>query len=229
MILKHYWKPIREVEKHVERACGQAQHVLDIGASPAHTFGPATTTVGWDGDVKRDLERSALELAASFVYCRHTIEDLANPEHLLSEIATLGCDGYIETPSPLAELTRGVDAWLAPHRGYLHHRWLVWSHEGVLYLLPKYPIVELTPEFDCTAELNQGPQCWNTHHLWEGRLKYKVLRNEQDFKMSDLRLAWFGPTPIQYTNLLQQAQEQYRVSNAAFWKSLSLTPATAAA
>jgi hypothetical protein len=46
-----------------------------------------------------------------FVYSRHVLEDSWNPFALCEEMSRVGKSGYIETPSPIVELGRGVDQY----------------------------------------------------------------------------------------------------------------------
>src|ERR1700733_6220826 len=80
--------------------------------------------------------------AFDFAYCRHVLEDLYNPFLLCTEMARVAMAGYIQTPSPLAEVCRGVDGNSPSWRGYQHHRFLIWDRNGILCFLSKYPIIE---------------------------------------------------------------------------------------
>jgi SAM-dependent methyltransferase len=217
MTVRKYWRPLPETEQYVAALVpDNARLVVDVGANPSHRFARAHKMVGWEGDVRCDLELAALPFGlqeVDFLYCRHTLEDLANPEPLLREIARVARGGYLETPSPLAELSRGVDAGWAAHRGYIHHRWLLWSDGGVLHVLPKYPIVErlASPPCDCLP-LDGGRDnrwLWNTAHAWTGRLDYRVYKHEVDF---DLSLQSERCAPLEYLALLQRACEEARAS-----------------
>ena len=80
-----------------------------------------------------------------FIYCRHVLEDLWNPFHLCAEMSRVGKMGYIETPSPIAELCCGVDGDGTKdvvYRGYHHHRWFIWRRGVELVFMPKWPLVE---------------------------------------------------------------------------------------
>jgi SAM-dependent methyltransferase len=163
--------------------------VLDIGGSAHHRFGPAHKTIGWEGDISLDLMRDRLPFddgEADFVYCRHTIEDLADPTHLLSEIQRIAKAGHIETPSPLAETTRGVDAQ-GDHVGYAHHRWLCASDGTTLVCLAKYPIIERLPVTDYWDLLQHEPLLWNTYHEFTGLLKFQVLQHESGINLNILK------------------------------------------
>jgi ubiquinone/menaquinone biosynthesis C-methylase UbiE len=41
-----------------------------------------------------------------FVYCRHVLEDLIYPFRVIKEMQRVAKAGYIETPSPMAELKK---------------------------------------------------------------------------------------------------------------------------
>lgn len=201
-----FWHPY-----NTDRICSRVEElkcnfVVDIGAS-AHKFPMAHETVGWEADRKVDLDNDPLpydDQSVDFVYCRHTIEDLANPEHLLREIRRVAKAGYIETPSPKAELTRGVDAY-GTHLGYTHHRWLVFQQKDKkLLLLPKYPIIERLPIPDQWERLKNGPAMWNTEYFWTGPLNFKVLKNELDFHLGRIDER---TVPVQYLDWLISALE----------------------
>jgi SAM-dependent methyltransferase len=182
-----YWGPQPD---DVNNVCAfvqelNAKRIVDIGGRASHTFPLATESVGWEGTHNIDFEFERLpydDQSVDFVYSRHTIEDLANPQHLLSEIRRVAKAGYLETPSPQAELTRGVDAH-GDHVGYVHHRWICYSRDGEFVALPKYPIVERMPLADSWYTLARGEK-WNTRHFFEFPLRFKILRNEIDFDLS---------------------------------------------
>lgn len=182
-----FWGPNRNDHNRVLRAvkaCG-AKQVVDIGGRSDNLFPLATESIGWEGTHKLDLDHDRLPYddgSVDFVYCRHTLEDLANPGHLLAEIQRVAKAGWLETPSPQAELTRGVDA-SGDHVGYAHHRWVCYVQDGVFTALPKYPVVERMPLVDSWHALIGG-EGWNTRHLFEAPLRFKVLRNEIDFNLS---------------------------------------------
>lgn len=165
----------------IAKLIGEGAHVLEIG--PGLTPLPQTThTVGRYGEnvtTVCDVETWPLPFGDKefdFVYCRHVVEDLHNPHLLLREMGRVADAGFIETPSPLAEITRGVDgpegmtcAW----RGYHHHRWFVWEHEGALNLMGKYPILEtlsIPGEDEIRALLGTRPAFWNTYFAWDDTL-----------------------------------------------------------
>jgi hypothetical protein len=58
-----------------------------------------------------------------YVICSHTLEDIRDPVWVCSEINRIGKRGYIEVPSLLSELSRGVES--RHYAGRNHHRWLI--------------------------------------------------------------------------------------------------------
>lgn len=70
-----------------------------------------------------------------FVLCTQTLEDVRDPVRVCAEMTRVGKAGYIETPSAVCELTRGIESpfWC----GWKHHRWLVREKDGGLAFLAK--------------------------------------------------------------------------------------------
>ncbi|MGE0367276.1 MAG: hypothetical protein AB7Q00_16250 [Phycisphaerales bacterium] len=135
-----------------------------------------------------DLESDYLawqEQSVDLLVCRHTLEDLLNPGHLLHGIQRCARGVYLETPSPLAELSRDTDAGEdVPWRGYRHHHWICWSAGGIFHLLPKHSLVEhILPEQDL-GDLSI-PDHWITRHYSETPVEFKVYRNELDYHLGD--------------------------------------------
>lgn len=122
-----------------------------------------------------------------FIYCRHVLEDLWNPFHLCAEMSRVGKMGYIETPSPIAEMCRGVDGDGTKdsiYRGYHHHRWFVWRRGDELVFIPKFPLVESikADEEWIDSALRAGPQYWNTYHPWMDEIAVRHLQNPLDYE-----------------------------------------------
>lgn len=157
-----------------------------------------------------DLSHEALPFddgEVDFLYARHVLEDLADPLNLLHEIARVAKAGYIETPSPVAELCRGVDGGSPPWRGYHHHRTICWvedepdNTDAVLHLVAKYPIIEHLSldtietwldagsgqEMPITLEyrLNEGPLNWNTYVFFDQGIDWKLHEHDVDMKVWD--------------------------------------------
>lgn len=192
-----FWAPYEPVQKLVESVIPNNALVVEVG--PGHIpFQGATEFVDWQdwdnfggGKVHfLDLNTDALpyaEKSVDFIYCRHTLEDIYNPFWLCREMQRIAKAGYIETPSPLAEVCRGIDGSSLPWRGYVHHRYLVWEDEDTLNFLPKYPLIEYLDFGQEEAEiidlLNTSPMYWNTHFFWDDSIPFKRLEHDQTFKV----------------------------------------------
>lgn len=175
------WNPIPSHLAALERRVldKDCKLILDIGGNNNCRFSLAHQTVGWEGDVRLDLCHDRLPWeggSVDFVYCRHTIEDLADPTHLLREIRRVAKSGLIETPSPMAETTRAVDAQ-GDHLGYKHHRWICATVGGVLTCLAKYPFIERLPLDDHWRLLQTDPLAWNNYHEFENPLEFRVVQH----------------------------------------------------
>jgi len=187
---KHHWAPVPQVLAFLEAKFGGGK-VLDVG--PGHSPLPwATSSVdfvdvpGAVNQVKCDLTKEPLpfpDKSFDFVYCRHLLEDSWNPFPICEEMSRVGRAGYVETPSPVAEMCRGVDGSSPAYRGYHHHRFIIWEHMGELRFISKYPLVEYLSFNDASlvAALRQGPKYWNTYYLWTDRINVKHRQSPLDF------------------------------------------------
>jgi len=203
---KNFWRPIPIVMQWLtERIIRPSDRVIDIGCG--HCPFPRAN-VGVDMLSRSELEKIWDELKVEkrpatvqcdlteplpfndkefdFVFCRHTVEDMGWPFPLLREMARIGEAGYIETPSPIAELTHGADGYgnSAMYRGYYHHRFVVWVEDGRLNLVSKYPMVEHYQYDEAKLEdaLRPGPELWNTYYLWSSEIAWKHHQNALDFE-----------------------------------------------
>lgn len=213
--LAKFWQPLNSITEHVARAAKPRQ-IYDVGGRADRSF-LGTNSVGPEGKIKRDLESDMVTLhnLQEFLYCRHTIQGLSNPQYLLQHISRDNVAGYIETPSPLAELTRGVDGSGFGHRGYIHHRWIVGFLDGVLTLVPKYPIVEflrLSSVQTYSSCLSKGPLQWNTYYLFkEDGFDFRILRHERDFRLDRF---------TEYIDLLDDLVYQTIYNNSQEWSKI---------
>ncbi|MEE3717828.1 methyltransferase domain-containing protein [Tumidithrix elongata RA019] len=179
--------------------------VVEIG--PGYSpFPPATEFIDWkDGQLSiSDIRVHCLDInkdrlpyedkSVDFIYCRHVLEDIYNPLWVCEEMARVAKAGYIETPSPLAECSRGVDADSPNWRGYVHHRYVVWVHDGKLTFLPKYPIIEhfnlMEVEDEIIELLNSSPLYWNTYFFWNDSFEVNFLQSDQDFNFPKSYQEW---------------------------------------
>lgn len=214
----HHWAPVPQVLEFLESQFG-GKRVLDVG--PGHSPLPwATTSVdfvnvpGVPNLINCDLSKDRLPFSDNsfdFVYCRHMLEDMFDPFPICEEMSRVGKAGYIETPSPVAEMCRGVDGGAPPYRGYHHHRFVVWSHIGELRFVSKYPLVEHLrfDEGNLVGSLRSGPRYWNTYHLWTDSLMLKHHQSPLDFDI-----------PRDYSILLADAVRQSKTSADVFWRQM---------
>lgn len=122
-----------------------------------------------------------------FAICCGTLEDIRDPVRVCREMSRVAKAGYVETPSPLMELTRGVDPRGRAYVGYCHHRWLVDVEEGGLIFLfkPHFLIksrrFHLPPRFALRLR-REGRDV--TALFWEGELrareKMNLIREEME-------------------------------------------------
>lgn len=218
---KKYWPPIETLVNWLANRLPANALVLEIG--PGYVpFPRATTFVDYrelpqlpkDRVFSIDMNDTALPFADKsfdFIYCRHVIEDMYDPFMLLKEMDRVGKAGYIETPSPMAELGRGVDGSSPPFRGYHHHRNICWVYEGELRLIAKYPIIEYIrfTEEDITGWLREGPKLWNTYYLWEDKIRFKHIQSGPDFVITR-----------DYSSILKNAMDQSVLSSGIFWHDI---------
>lgn len=172
------------VQSLCSRLVSFPDRILDVGCGTA-PFPKATHLMDFNNSqipnktvFKVDLDFEQFPYSDSyfnFTYCRHTLEDIQNPQHAFREITRVSKSGFIETPSPLVELLRGVDGPANAHlyRGYIHHRYIVWSDmaTNTLYFLPKYPLIESIINEDtlkwCKYLANHYPVYWNNYYFWD--------------------------------------------------------------
>ena len=138
--------------------------------------------------IEKDIDTDKFEdtyKSVDFIYARYILEDIQNPDFAINEFERIAKNGYIETQSPLAEITRGIDETGITgnnnHRGYLHHRYIIWveAETNTLCFIPKYSIIE-TINIDKTFQkkviniLNNYPIYWNTYYMWDESKPIKI-------------------------------------------------------
>lgn len=218
---KKFWAPVDQVVQWLANRLPEDAKVLEIG--PGYVPFPRTTmfvdykdlpNIPSDKKISIDLATQKLpfeDKSFDFIYCRHVLEDMYNPFLLVDEMSRVGKAGYIEMPSPIAELGRGVDGGSPPYRGYHHHRFMAWVHEGQLRFISKYPFVEYLrfTEEDIASSLREGAQYWNTYYLWTDKINYAHRQNGPDYDV-----------PRDYASILKSAMDQSRISSGMFWLEL---------
>jgi SAM-dependent methyltransferase len=199
-IVNHYWSPNPIITEYLCDTIEESSIVFDVGCGSKYTIFPkATHVLGIKiGDIPEKLKKVDFDLdfdkfnydkdSFDFVYCRHTLEDIQNPQNAFNEIVRIGKRGYIETPSPLIEIMKYAEK--VSYRGYIHHRYIIWSDSdtNTLFFLPKYPIIEsiiLSEELEGKFRyiLNNYPVYWNNYYTWDvnNPPKIHVYRNEINF------------------------------------------------
>jgi len=204
-----YWHPdAKLIDWLTNKKIHPNARVLEIGPGTV-PFGRADYYVdfvdvpGLKNFVKLDAATSILPFADKefdFIYCRHVLEDSWNPFNLCEEMSRVGKAGYIETPSPLAELGRGVDGGSPPFRGYHHHRWIIWAAGAELRFITKYAFCEYVKfEEDKIDDALKTARFWNTYFLWEDRINFKHIQSPLDYSI-----------PKDYAKLLADAMAMSR-------------------
>ena len=110
--------------------------------------------------------------------------------------------GYIETPSPLIESMKNIDASDFSHKycGYIHHRYIVWSNieKNEIYFLPKYScILDHMLEFNSETKntiykiINNYPVYWNNYFLYDTKRKPNIImyKNGVNFNKKERKMA----------------------------------------
>ncbi len=194
---KKYWQPDPKVINWLtSKRIAETDKVLEIGPGTV-PFRRSNVYVDFVdvGGLEPEKPFFRIDVATSklpfddksfdFVYCRHTLEDVWNPFSLCDEMSRVGKAGYIECPSPAAELCRGIDGSSPPFRGYHHHRWIIWSANRQLRITPKYPIIEyMNFNEGEIEELLKTARYWNSCYLWSERINYQHRQSPFDYTIS---------------------------------------------
>ncbi len=213
-----HWAPIPRVLDYLSSIIPEGAKVLDVG--PGHApFKRATHSVdfvdvpGVPNLTKCDLGNEPLpygDKEFDFVYARHILEDMWNPFALIKEMQRVGKAGYIECPSPIAELGRGVDGGSPPFSGYHHHRWIVWIFGKELRFITKYPFVEYC-RFDSAKidGLLGQDRYWNSYYLWENEINLVHRQSPLDFSI-----------PRDYALILNEAIDRSVENTDILWSQM---------
>lgn len=133
----------------------RATHIVDMltRAEARATFGryfndPPIADANWIAvDVCDSKPLPFPDKFFDFVVCSHTLEDIRDPIRVCQEMSRVAKAGYIECPSPLLELTKGVDRAGGSWVGYAHHRWIVSTASGGLEFVMKPHFVHGSTRF----------------------------------------------------------------------------------
>ena len=198
-----YWGPNATIIKTIEQLCmtNKYDKILEIGPGTV-PFNLATEFIGCNETIKHhyidiDIDKELFpyeDKQIDFIFCRHVLEDIQNPDFALSEIFRTCKSGYIETPSPLIEITKNVDIHSLSNMycGYIHHRYIVWSNikKNEIYFLPKYSCIldHMLNSKDSKIYLiiNKYPVYWNNYFLYDNKDKPTVImyKNGVNFNLT---------------------------------------------
>jgi len=210
-VIKKHWYPIKEIEHCLIKFCNNNNYknILEIGPG-LHQFPLANKFVGYNEKINNyvslDIDEEKLpfnEKEIDFIYSRHTLEDIQNPNFAMSEIIRCCKSGYIETPSPLIEVAKGVDGYNNNnlYGGYIHHRYIIWSdiEKCEIYFLPKYSnIIDnfITLNDNHYDLINNEPYIWNNYFIWKDKQpKITMYKNGINYYL----------TPENYCNVINIA------------------------
>ena len=217
-----YWHPdTKLIDWLTSKVIPDGANVLEVGPGTvpfqrANAYVDFVDIPGLDNFTKADVATGVLPFSDKtfdFVYCRHVLEDSWNPFQICDEMSRVAKAGFIETPSPIVELGRGVDGGSPPFRGYHHHRWIVWTAAKELRFVTKYPFVEyLKFEEDKIDYALKTQRYWNTHYLWQDKINYRHWQSPMDYSI-----------PTSYTSVLAEAMALSRTSTDEIYFPINAT------
>ena len=190
---KFYWYPNAIVNNMVKDYCVKnnlTEKVLEIGPGVVPFF-LSTDFIGCNEKIKNyidiDIDKDVFtyqDKIFDFIYCRHVLEDIQNPDFALKEIMRVSKGAvYIETPSPLIETMKNIDANELSYKycGYIHHRYIVWSSikRNEIYFLPKYSCILdhylQMEDYKAYNIVNNYPVYWNNYFIFNAENPPKVI------------------------------------------------------
>ena len=221
-----HWAPIKNIKDYICKHIPDGAKVLELGPG-SEPLPKATHFCGWSNGEKQkfpnyevvDFSKDKLpykDKEFDFVYARHVLEDLYNPFNCMDEMSRVAKAGFIECPSPIAEVCRDVENWkdFVPDnmklRGYQHHHYIVWN-DGRLNFLHKFPTIErleLSSEKQI-YELLENPYNWNMYYIWKDKIEYKNHNHPQDYH---------SPGSMEYYDLIMKGFNTCAEVNQSFEK-----------
>jgi len=188
-----YWHPNPMIQNMMVNYCKENsfKNILEIGPGKK-PFPLATKFIGFNESVDNydniDIDKDAIPCEDNFfdfAYARHLLEDIQSPDKAFESIMKVSKYGYFETPSPLVELSRGIDYEGESEffLGFKHHRYIVCSdlENNTIFFLPKYGFLENILNFgeDIRSKINEilnnYPIYWNTYFFWDKANPPKVI------------------------------------------------------
>lgn len=188
-----YWEPIHTIRNSlVQKYNSKNNRILEVGPGD-QPFPIATHFIDCDEDkphIRVDVDKEPIPFPNNyfeFVYCRHVLEDIQNPDFLFRELVRVSKYGFIETPSPLFECSSGIDNTTLDYKGYIHHRYVVWTENdtNTLCLLPKYPIIEYIELDKLYSTYIKTDVFWNNYYEWspENPPNIRMYKNGVNFNI----------------------------------------------
>ena len=130
--------------------------------------------------IKLDLDTDTFPFEDNyfdFVYCRHVLQELNHPVNAYNEMTRVAKNGFIETPSPLAEALRYNIYSGYGYHGHPNSRYMFFTDivGNVLYAIPKLPSIEYispsifgTPDIEAVAAyiVENLKYSWNNYYSW---------------------------------------------------------------
>lgn len=116
-----------------------------------------------------------------FCICTHTLEDLALPHFVVSQLGKLAFSGAISTPSKYSELRRFEEAepgLPTRHLGWIHHRWIFTFRAGEWLALPKLNFLDHDQFFENLTNLELFNEFGELQFLWLNDVILKVINDD---------------------------------------------------
>jgi SAM-dependent methyltransferase len=193
--MNRYYYPIQNIVNFfVNKYTGKK--ILEVGPGN-NSFPGSTFTIDIlkkaDNNIQLDICMQPLPFPDNFfdfTYCRHVLEDVNNPLYALKEIIRVSKAFYIETPSPLIEISKNIEFYVGTtdqtsHTGYMHHRFVIWyeQNKNHIHLLPKYSVIEhnicyLENKQPIETYTTNRPKYWNTYiYIEKNKMKIPEITN----------------------------------------------------
>jgi hypothetical protein len=202
LVYNKYYPPIKEIYDYLTYFCKDYNYknILEIGPGKIQ-FPIANKFIGYNEKIENcinlDIDEQSLpfyDKELDFIYSRHVLEDIQNPNFAFKEMLRCSNSGYFETPSPLIEITKGIDLKNGSEKygGYIHHRYIIWSDikNCEVFFLPKYSniidnFVNVYRHEDIYNFINNEPLHWNNYFIWKDKNpKITVYKNGINFDLT---------------------------------------------
>jgi hypothetical protein len=169
----------------------------------------------------RTLDALQSSEPVDFVYVRHTLETLESPQVVFEILSNLSQTGYIESTSPLVELSKNVERTITDtHRGMYLTRYILWTEkeDNSLHILPKYGVFDyfnVDPNFENNIKnvLLDSPVYWNNYYFWNPenppKIVYHSFGNDFDWETYGAMIGRAIHHNMEYTNAFMEKVKPY--------------------